>query len=166
MDVRFKDLQKKLPLNASKIIQLSQSILQYEGVDEASLSIVFVSRQRIKALNKKFLHRDYVTDVLAFDLSDDIPLGDPQKQEKEMLTGEIIISTDAVLKNVKVYQTVATEELCLYIIHGILHLIGFDDHDPKDIAKMRRREKKILNHFDHLLPGVLGPMSSKRSAIQ
>ncbi|MCK4882238.1 MAG: rRNA maturation RNase YbeY [Candidatus Omnitrophica bacterium] len=121
-------------------------ILRHEGVGLASLSIVFVSRQRIKALNKKFLGRDYTTDVLAFDFTEGngtlrrAPAGRAIKQ----ITGDIIISTDAALKNARVFGTGLSEELALYVIHGILHLLGFDDHKKPDVEKMRRKEQQLL----------------------
>jgi probable rRNA maturation factor len=96
------------------------------------------------ALNKKFLGRAYATDVLAFDLTDDIK----QDKNPKEISGEVIISTDAVKKNTKEFQTSYAHELALYIIHGILHLLGYDDHKPADIKKMRNKEQELL--------GVLG----------
>jgi len=112
---------------------------------------VFVTRQRIKALNKKFLHRDYVTDVLAFDLNDN----GPSKRKLKEIVGDIIISTDAALKNAKVYETELAQELTLYVIHGILHLLGFDDHTHKDAQKMRKKEQELLAYLGAKVNKVL-----------
>ena len=132
--------------NPPQILKIAKTILRHEGVGHASLAIVFVSRQRIKALNKKFLGRDYTTDVLAFDFTEGrgtvrrAPTGRAIKQ----ITGDIIISTDAALKNARVFGTGFSEELALYVIHGILHLLGFDDHKKPDVEKMRRKEQQLL----------------------
>jgi probable rRNA maturation factor len=99
-----------------------------------------VSHQRIKALNKKFLNRDHVTDVLAFDHCDNGSI----KQKPRAIAGDIIISTDAALKNMKTYKTALPQELALYIVHGILHLLGYDDHKAGGIKRMRSKEQEIL----------------------
>ena len=108
------------------------------------LSIVFVTDQRIKVLNKKYLKRECTTDVLSFDLRED-----PRKMKR--VEGEIIISADSARKNAKTFGGSPQKEIILYVIHGILHLLGFDDHSPKDIQSMRREEQKILKAlgYDH-----------------
>lgn len=107
---------------------------------------MFVSAQKIIALNKKFLGRAYATDVLSFDLKDEF-------SPKSLVEGEVIISTDAIIKNARLFKTPVAQELTLYIIHGILHLLGFDDHAPDDIQKMRKEEDKILKYLgkSHIL---------------
>jgi len=103
-----------------------------------------VTGRKIKALNKKYLHRDYSTDVLAFDLSQDFtPKGKKNKRIK-IITGEVIISADTALKNSVLYRTTPKEEIMLYVIHGILHLLGHDDSSRKGKHLMRLKEQKIL----------------------
>lgn len=116
------------------------------------MSVVFVSSQKIRALNKKFLNRTYSTDVLAFDLG-----GNGSTREKSLkhppkeLVGDVIISTDAVKQNSIKYSTSESRELVLYIVHGILHLLGYDDHDAVDIDRMRLKEQEILSHLGSLV---------------
>lgn len=145
MEIVFENLQKKVALNPPQILKIVKTILRHEGVREASLSIVFVSHQRIKAFNKKYLGRDHATDVLAFDLTERrcTARRDPTGNVRHVI-GDIIISTDAAVKNSRTYKTKLSEELALYIIHGILHLLGFDDHKGRDIKRMRDREEKLL----------------------
>jgi probable rRNA maturation factor len=85
----------------------------------------------MRAINKKYLDHDYVTDVLTFDLGD--------------RCGEVIICPRVACVNAKAHQTSTENEIILYVVHGILHLAGFDDHSPKDILQMRRMEEKLLN---------------------
>ena len=99
---------------------------------------MFTNDFKIKVLNLQYLNRRHATDVLAFDLTN--PL---LKQKK--LEGEIVISTDTVKRNARTYGTAAKDELILCVAHGILHLLGCDDHKSSDIKKMRREEKKILS---------------------
>jgi probable rRNA maturation factor len=155
MEIVIKDLQKKIALNPPQILKIIKAILRHEGVDQAFLSIVFVNQQRIKNFNKKYLNRAYATDVLAFDLTDNGPQRRKSRRNRKNIIGDIIISTDAAFKNAKSYQTTLSEELALYMIHGILHLLGFDDHKPNDRRKMRKREGELLEHLRAKMKGIL-----------
>ena len=84
----------------------------------------------MRALNKEYLSHDYVTDVLTFELGED--------------QGEIIICPLVACTNARAHQNTTEKEIILYVIHGILHLAGYDDHSPKDILEMRRMEKELL----------------------
>lgn len=166
MDISVENLQTKVLLNPTQILKMTKMILHHEGVDKAVVAVVFVTRQKIKALNKKFLRRDYSTDVLAFDSSEDrdpalsggLASAKPKKgcryggtglarRKLNVLRGDIIISTDAAGKNAGVYGTSVARELALYMIHGVLHLLGYDDHGPADIQRMRRKEEELLEYL-------------------
>ena len=151
MKITFKDHQKKVRLNSLQILTVTKAILHHENVHHATLSIVFVSYQKIRAFNKRYLKRNHVTDVLAFDLNDHVL----SKRTPKTLTGDIIISTDAALKNVNAFQTTLSYELVLYIAHGILHLLGYDDHKPADVKRMRRKEKEILSCLGKKIDAVV-----------
>jgi len=81
-----------------------------------------------------------VTDVLAFDLSEE-----PQIKGKHSVNAEIIIAPSVALKNAAIYGTPPDRELILYVIHGILHLTGYNDHSVQDRARIRRREQELLS---------------------
>ncbi|OGX40717.1 MAG: rRNA maturation RNase YbeY [Omnitrophica WOR_2 bacterium RIFCSPLOWO2_12_FULL_50_9] len=123
--------------------RITKTILRYEKVRRAELGVVFVSSQKIKALNKKFLHRDYATDVLAFDLREGGISRDSKARRGELM-GDIVISADTAAYNAGIYRTSLEKEIILYVIHGILHLLGYDDHRPQDIQRMRKKEQEIL----------------------
>ena len=135
MDISIVNLQKKVSLNEKQIITVVRAILRHEKINKAALSFIFVTDSRIKALNKKFLKRAYATDVLAFPGCSCAHHG---------LEGEVIISTDTAMENAGTYQAPLAQEIVLYIIHGILHLLGYDDHKAADIKKMRRKEEELL----------------------
>ena len=105
------------------------------------MSIVFVTRQKIQSLNKKYLNRSYATDVLAFDLA--------EEGKKGGVAGDIFISTDAVLANAKAFKNDVKSELTLYIIHGILHLLGYDDHSARDVKRMRAQEGRLVKFLSN-----------------
>ena len=94
------------------------------------LSIVFVGPKRMRAVNRKYLKHDYVTDVLSFDLGG--------------MFGEIIICPQMACINARVHHTSTENEIILYVIHDILHLAGFDDHDPLKKIQMQRMENELL----------------------
>ena len=98
------------------------------------LSVVFCSDPYILEVNKQYLGHDYYTDIITFDYC-----------EGDVLSGDLIISVDTVWANAKEYGAASfDEELHRVIIHGVLHLIGFDDHSPEDQAEMRRQENAAL----------------------
>jgi probable rRNA maturation factor len=98
---------------------------------------VLVNDSEIQALNAQFLQRNYPTDVIAF------PLGDNHGE----IWGEIYISMDRVKEQASMYHVSLTEEFIRLIIHGILHLIGYDDRTKMDRIKMKKRENYYLNLF-------------------
>lgn len=98
------------------------------------LSVVFCSDPYILDVNQQYLGHDYYTDIITFDYC-----------EGDLLSGDLIISVDTVRANAKEYGAASfDEELHRVIIHGVLHLIGFDDHTPEDQAEMRRQENAAL----------------------
>lgn len=92
---------------------------------------------KIRELNKKYHHSDCPTDVLTFDLSD------PRKRND--LSSDIIVSADTALRNAKIYKTSADFELNLYVVHGALHISGFDDLTKKQAKLMRKKENEYVH---------------------
>jgi probable rRNA maturation factor len=130
MKITLKNLQKKIPIPKVKILKAAKAAFRKLGFVHEGLSIVFVGTRRMRAVNKKYLKHDHVTDVLTFDLGEN--------------TGEIIICPRVAAAQARAHRTSTEKELVLYVVHGILHLAGFDDHRPQDILQMRRMEKKLL----------------------
>lgn len=93
-------------------------------------------------MNKKYLGRAYATDVLAFDAREHAG----RAPARATLAGDIIISVDVARTNARLYGVPFTRELALYVIHGILHLLGYDDHTPRDVKRMRRKEQQLLEY--------------------
>ena len=129
MEIILKNLQKKIPIPQNQILKAAKAAF-YKLDCTWSLSIVFVGAKRMRSINKRYLNHDYVTDVLTFDLGDE--------------TGEIIICPQIAEANARVHQSSTDKELVLYVVHGILHLAGYDDHDEKDVIKIRSMERVIL----------------------
>jgi probable rRNA maturation factor len=138
--------QEIVPLDYGRLRDAARSVLDGEGVAAASISLAFVDNPTIHRLNKQFLDHDGPTDVLTF------PLSGPGAKTLE---GEVVIGAE-------VARTVAAErghdesaELCLYVIHGVLHLCGYDDTAAAAARQMRARERHFLQLLG--LPPIADP---------
>lgn len=103
------------------------------------ISIIFCSDNYILDVNQKYLQHDYFTDIITFDYC-----------EGDSLSGDLFISVDSVKENSIEYGTDFKDELNRVIVHGLLHLIGYDDHNDVDIAQMRKKEDYYLSLRDVL----------------
>lgn len=97
------------------------------------ISIIFCSDNYILDVNLRYLHHDYFTDVITFDYC-----------EGNRLSGDLFISIDSVRENAVEFGTEFDDELHRVIVHGLLHLIGYDDHTPEDQKLMRKKEDYYL----------------------
>lgn len=111
----------------------------------SSLEFNFISSKTMIELNKKYFRHNYGTDIITFDYSD----------EKNNLDGEIFISLEDALENSKMYHVSANNELLRLIIHGILHLIGYDDTTVKKRKEMKLVEDELVNNFHKLAKGLI-----------
>ena len=104
------------------------------------ISIIFCSDNYILDVNQKYLQHDYFTDIITFDYC-----------EGDRLSGDLFISVDSVRENSIEYGTDFADELNRVIVHGLLHLIGYDDHTEADVAVMRKKENYFgRRHIFHL----------------
>lgn len=98
------------------------------------VSIIFCSDNYILDVNLKYLQHDYFTDIITFDYC-----------EGDKISGDLFISVDSVRENAAFYGTDFEDELNRVMVHGILHLIGYDDHTRKDVKVMRSKEDYYLS---------------------
>lgn len=98
------------------------------------ISIIFCSDNYILDINQRFLQHDYFTDIITFDYC-----------EGDRLSGDLFISVDSVRENAIEYGSSFNDELNRVMVHGILHLIGYDDHTDEDIRQMRSKENYYLS---------------------
>ena len=107
----------------------------------SNLEINFISGEDIHAMNKSYLKHDYTTDIITFNYSDSL----------QQLDGEIFISIDDALSNSKKFRVTLSDELVRLVIHGILHLLGYDDQNLTDKKIMKRLENKLLSKNNFIL---------------
>lgn len=110
------------------------------GFKEGRISFVFTDNKNIRSLNKKYFGRDHPTDVIAFSLDDAC---DPLNT-----LGEIVISTEQARENSGKFRTSIEEELLLYVLHGLLHILGFEDKTKSGKNKMKRIQKHLFNFLN------------------
>ena len=105
------------------------------------LSISFIKSTELRQINKSFLKHDYNTDVITFDYS----------KKKNEIDAEILISIDDARKNAKKFKVTYGKELTRLVIHGMLHLLKFDDKDAISKKIMKKEENKLINKFNFTL---------------
>jgi probable rRNA maturation factor len=136
IDVEISDAQAAFRVDHERVRLLVRTVLGEERRDRASISIALVDDATIHAINRLHLDHDWPTDVITFPLSE---RNDPE------LAGELIISAETALDSARERGIDPGDELALYIVHGLLHLCGYDDTTDAERARMRDRERRSLD---------------------
>lgn len=110
-----------------------KAVSEEEGRRPGQISVIFCSDPYLLEINRKYLGHDYYTDIITFDYS-----------EGDTISGDLFISVDTVRSNAEYYSADFKDELDRVIVHGVLHLIGYDDHTDEQSAEMRARENHYL----------------------
>ncbi|MDI6892352.1 MAG: rRNA maturation RNase YbeY [Actinomycetota bacterium] len=148
MEILISDCQKDVPVDLTLLKRLARFVLTQEEVDTAvELSVALVDEDEIRKLNLRFRGVDEPTDVLSFPLLEELVEEPPGLAESPSLLGDVIISPQVARKQARNYGRSLEEEIALLLVHGILHLLGYDHEIPADNKIMRTREKSILNKF-------------------
>lgn len=143
MDV-FLANEQDLPVDHDRLSALAAHTLSAEDVDDASeLSILFVTAEHMRKLNSHFAGDDYPTDVLAFPMMDD---EDPDEEEGSLL-GDVVVCPAVAQGNADRLGHPLDTELGVLVVHGTLHLLGYDHQGIKDKEAMERRQTEILTSF-------------------
>ena len=138
MKITIKNLQNKLPVRQTKIKNLILRVIKKERAGRAGwINLCFVDNRRIKKFNAKFLKTNSTTDVLAFNLGN--------KKRKNIILADIMISTDIAISQARKFKTTPEYELLLYIVHGILHILGYNDQTASGAKLMRKKENQYVN---------------------
>jgi probable rRNA maturation factor len=137
--------QELVPLDYQGLKAAARTVLEGEGVGEAKVTLAFVDNPHIHRLNKQFLDHDEPTDVLTF------PYTDPGAKKLE---GEVVIGVEVAKEYAADRGHDLNLELVLYVVHGCLHLCGYDDTTDAAAADMRTAERKYLKALG--LPDIAG----------
>jgi probable rRNA maturation factor len=126
--------QEKVVVDRGRLREVARTVLEGENVARPEISLAFVDNATIHALNKRYLDHDEPTDVLSF----------PLAEGGGRLAGELVIGVEVAKEQAAERGHDVQAELALYVIHGLLHLCGYDDHEPAAAARMRERERHYL----------------------
>jgi probable rRNA maturation factor len=130
MTVAVRNRQRKYQANLPALRRLANQAAQIIGNSQAEISIVLVNDAEMAKLNDQYHHVTGATDILTFDYG---------------ATGELIISVDHAVAQAR---ESASRELALYIVHGLLHLAGYDDVTPIKRKRMRAAERRVANQLN------------------
>jgi probable rRNA maturation factor len=120
-----------------KIKILLEKVIREEAKTLGDLNYILTDDDSLRKLNKEFLEHDYFTDVIAFNYN-----------EKSVISGEIFVSIDTVKRNSVNYNVSLRNELLRVMIHGLLHLAGYNDKSRSQEREMRRMEDKWLEEME------------------
>ena len=117
--------------------------------------LVFVDDEQMREVNRKYLGRDDTTDVIAFPF-EDAPL------TTDDCAGEILVSAQRAADEARSRKLDLHAELALYVVHGSLHLAGYDDSTPRQAAEMHHQEKEILAELGYDAARLWKPLKAKQ----
>ena len=126
--------QELVKLDRPRLREIVRQVMAEEDIKDYEISLAFVDNPTIHGINKRFLEHDEPTDVITFPYS-----------SGKVLIGELVIGVEVALEQARVGGHEVDAELALYVIHGLLHLVGYDDKDAHDRKQMRVRERYHLN---------------------
>ncbi len=126
-----------MPLDLSRVKSVGRKILVDHGYQAGEISIAVFDGETIRDLNRQYLNHDYETDVLSFVLDRD--------QANGCLNGEVIVSATTAVRLAEEHGIAAEDEMLLYIMHGLLHLVGLNDKSRSERILMRNAEQRYAD---------------------
>ncbi len=123
--------------NIRKVRKWLLDLARKEGFDISNLNYVFCTDNYLHQINVDYLQHDTLTDIITFD----------QSEEENTIEGDIFISIERVKENAKLESVSMRKELLRVLVHGLLHLIGYDDKSASLKKKMREKEDYYLNRL-------------------
>lgn len=144
--------RRKVPVDRRALMRIARIVLADEGVARATIGLVLVGNDEMREINNQSLGHDYPTDVLSFpyvsEAVGELAVGKPAPPRRRgsglALEGDIVLGAEYAAEMAPEYGWSAGEELSLYLVHGLLHLCGYDDLNPAVKRIMRRREREVL----------------------
>jgi probable rRNA maturation factor len=130
------DIQFRLTAK-EQVVKWLLNVISKEGFKAGEVNYIFCNDKYLRKINKDYLQHNYNTDIVTFDNSGD----------KKIISGDIFISVDRVRENAMAYETRFSNELHRVMVHGLLHLAGYDDKNSRKQDEMRQREDYWLKKF-------------------
>jgi rRNA maturation RNase YbeY len=138
MPVHMQIQVRRVTFDQARLDRQARAILSDVGEASAELGILFVGDQRMRSLNRQYRDKDRTTDVLAFAMRE-------APHSSSTVLGDVVIAVPTAVRQAKEGQRSLDEELTVLLVHGILHLCGYDhERSEKEARRMQRRERMIL----------------------
>ena len=137
VSVAFTDDKTEIPLKKDEVRRLIELVCNNEKLAGGAVNVIFVDSEYIRQLNERFLKHDYPTDVMAFTL----------QEPGQNLEGEIYVCSELAVTQAQEHHVPFKEELFRLVIHGMLHLVGYDDADHDEQRMMFNKGEFYLRNF-------------------
>lgn len=148
MKINIYNSQKSIKISKRSIQKQIKAVLQSENVNCDELSLYLIDEKSIKKLHKDFFNDDTSTDCISF------PIDSPEEFHNYSILGEVFVCPEVAIRYSKEHDISSYDETTLYIIHGLLHLLGYDDISEKDKTTMRKKEKKCMSVLKAMNLGI------------
>jgi probable rRNA maturation factor len=122
------------PREKNRIRRWVRGVIESHHRVPGNIAFIFTSNEQLLRMNREYLNHNYFTDVITFEYSGE-----------KVVSGDVFISVDQVFINAEHYHTGPSEELRRVMIHGVLHLLGYDDTHEEEKKEMRKMENEALN---------------------
>ena len=136
IDFNFEDIEFKLPDN-SLLRNWIKYTIRNENKELGNISYIFCSDEYLWNMNRQYLNHDYYTDIITFDYVKD-----------DIISGDLFISYDRILDNAEKFKVLRETELLRVMIHGVLHLIGYDDVTDELEKEIHKKEDFYIDIFE------------------
>jgi probable rRNA maturation factor len=148
MNLAIINRQRTKKINLRLLRQITAALFAELKITEVELGITLVGAGEMTRVNWQFLRHSGSTDVITFDYSDPNPAGQPPSAgATPALYGELFICLDTAISQAKQFGTTGQSELVRYVVHGVLHLLGYDDLQPDLRRKMKRVENLLVRRL-------------------
>jgi rRNA maturation RNase YbeY len=134
----------RLIVRSATLTHLAERVLSALGESRSELSLELIGDRRMRRLNREYRKRDRPTDVLAFPIREAaMPRG---ASHPTQMLGDVVISLPTVIRQAREAGRSIDDELAMLLVHGVLHLCGYDHEcSPREAARMSRRERALLH---------------------
>jgi len=146
----IKNRQRTVPIDVNRLYREVALIIALLGYEQYDITVVITNNRTIRRFNRDFRSVDTVTDILSFPYYADVIAGDriiPSSDEEHIL-GDIVISAPYVASAAREHGVPFTDRMRMLLVHGILHLLGYDHVNDTDYAQMQVEENRILQHLE------------------
>jgi probable rRNA maturation factor len=145
--IEISDESAQSAIDVLALRELALAVLRAEQVPPSELSILLTDDGTVRELNRAYRGVDSVTDVLSFAQDEGVPLARPDGAPRHL--GDVVVSIETARRQAEEYGQTLDQEAGHLLVHGVLHLLGYDHETAGDAARMKSREDVILGGVHH-----------------